>query len=156
MDRVVKEIEIEGQPAIALFDAGSTHTYVRGRLLEDVPKRTIRKPYRVALDDNEIEVREVCVALAKIEGLEFDAEAVPVDQIGWAEGHELDAIIGASAMEKWEIRIDPATQELDLERLRRCEFGEFWRLWRQWRDRLKHLPQRRQGAKQAAPERGHV
>ncbi len=156
MARVIKEIEIEGQPAMALFDTGATHTYIRSPLLADVPKRAIRKPYRVVLGGNPIEVRELCVALGKIEGLEFDAEAVPVDEIGWADGHELDALIGASTMEKWDIKIDTATQELDLEPLRRRESSEFWKLWRQWRDRLKHLTQRRHGAKKAGGKQGET
>jgi len=125
MGRIVKEIEIEGKPGIALFDTGSIHTYIRSRLLLDVPKRTIRKPYKVAPGGTQIEVRELCVALGKIEGLEFDAEAVPLDEIGRADGCELDAIIGALTMEKWEIKIDPAKQQLDLEGLRRREFTEF-------------------------------
>jgi len=125
MSRIIKEIEIEGKPGIALFDTGAIHTYIRSRFLSDVPKRTIVKPYKVASGGKEIEVREVCVALGKIEGLEFDAEAVPIDQIGKADGHELDAIIGALTMEKWEMKIDPKTQEVDLEGLRRREFTEF-------------------------------
>ena len=60
-----------------------------------------------------------------IEGLEFDAETVPIDKIGKADGYELDAIIGASTMEKWELKIDPKGHDLDLEGLRRCEFTEF-------------------------------
>ena len=125
MSRIIKEIEIEGKPSVALFDTGAIHTYIRRGFLSDVPKRTITKPYKVALGGKEIEVREVCVALGKIEGLEFDAEAVPVDQIGRADGHELDAIIGALTMEKWEMKIDPKTQAVDLEGLRRREFTEF-------------------------------
>jgi hypothetical protein len=125
MARIVKTIEIEGKPGVALFDTGAVHTYVRSRFLSDVPKRTIVKPYKVALGGREIEVREVCVALGKIEGLEFDAEAVPIDEIGRADGRELDAIVGALTMEKWEMKIDPKTQEVDLEGLRRREFTEF-------------------------------
>jgi hypothetical protein len=91
----------------------------------DVPKRTVTKPYTVALGGKEIQVKELCVALGKIEGLEFDAEAVPLENIGRADGRELDAIIGALTMEKWEIRLDPKKQEIDLEGLRRREFTEF-------------------------------
>ena len=40
-------------------------------------------------------------------------------------GHEVDAIIGATAMEKWEILLNPKTGELDLEGLRRREFTEY-------------------------------
>lgn len=125
MGRITKEIEIEGKRAMALFDTGAVHTYIRSRLLQDVPKRTVASSYRVALGGKEIEVTQLCVALGKIEGLEFDAEAVPVEEIGRADGHELDAIIGALTMEKWEIRLDPRNQTLDLEGLRRREFTEF-------------------------------
>lgn len=125
MARIIKEIEIEGRSVIALFDTGSIHTYVRAEFLLNVPKRIITRPYRVALGGKEIEVRELCVALRKIDGLEFDAEAVPIDEIGRADGHELDVIIGVLTMAKWEIKIDPKNQELDLEGLRRREFTEF-------------------------------
>ncbi len=81
MGRVIKEIEIEGKPGVALFDAGSIYTYIRTQLLRDVPKRTIMKPNRVALGGKEIEMKELCVALGKIEGLEFDAEAVPMTRL---------------------------------------------------------------------------
>ena len=125
MARIIREIQIEGKPGIALFDTGSMHTYIRSQFLVDVPKRSITKPHRVALGGNQIEVRELCVALGEIEGLEFDAEAVPMDEIGRADGHELDAIIGALTMEKWEIKLDPRKQQLDLEGLRRREFTQF-------------------------------
>jgi hypothetical protein len=125
MGRIIKEIRIEGKPGVALFDTGSMHTYIRREFLAGVPKRSITKPYKVALGGRQIEVRELCVALGEIEGLEFDAEAVPLDEIGRADGHELDAIIGALTMEKWEIRLDPRKQQLDIEGLRRREFTEF-------------------------------
>ena len=38
---------------------------------------------------------------------------------------ELDAIIGALTMERWEIKLDPRSGSLDLEGLRRREFTEF-------------------------------
>jgi len=125
MGKITKEIEIEGKRAMALFDTGVVHTYIRSPFLADVPKRIVARPYRVALGGKEIQVKELCVALGKIEGLEFDAEAVPLDEIGRADGRELDAIIGALTMEKWEIRLDPKNQKLDLEGLRRREFTEF-------------------------------
>jgi hypothetical protein len=42
-----------------------------------------------------------------------------------ADGHELDAIIGALTMERWEIKLDRKSGSLDLEGLRRREFTEF-------------------------------
>ena len=37
MSRVIKTIEIEGQPVKALFDTGAFHSYVLRRYLESVP-----------------------------------------------------------------------------------------------------------------------
>lgn len=61
----------------------------------------------------------------EIEGLDFFGNAVPVDDIGRADGHELDVLIGALVMEQWEIRLDRKNGTLDLEGLRRREFTEF-------------------------------
>jgi hypothetical protein len=123
--RIIKDIEIEGQPAIALFDTGAVYTYVRSPLVRDVPRRVVARPARVALGGQDIEIRELCLIEGKIEGLDFFGNAVPVDNIGRADGYELDVLIGALIMEQWEIRLDPKNGTLDLEGLRRREFTEF-------------------------------
>jgi len=125
MGRIIKQIEIEGQPATALFDTGANYTYVRADLVQNVPRRRMSPPITVALGGQEIEIREVCLVEGKIEGLPFLTDAVPVAELGEADGHQLDAIIGARTMEQWEIRLDPSTGELDLEGLRRREFKEW-------------------------------
>jgi hypothetical protein len=125
MGRVIKTIEIEGQPAKALFDTGAFHTYVLRRYLQNVPTRPVSKPYEVALGGETIEVRERALINGKIEGLDFDTSVVPVDSLGKANGHHLDAIIGAITMEAWEITIDPKNDSLGLDGLRRREFTEY-------------------------------
>ncbi|MFA0735360.1 MAG: hypothetical protein OGMRLDGQ_001860 [Candidatus Fervidibacter sp.] len=125
MGRIVKQIEIEGQPATALFDTGANYTYVRADLVQNAPRRRMSPPITVALGGQEIEIREVCLVEGKIEGLPFLTDAVPVAELGQADGHRLDAIIGAQTMKQWEIRLDPSTGELDLEGLRRREFKEW-------------------------------
>ena len=82
-------------------------------------------PVLIALGGRDIEIRELCFVQGKIEGLDFISEAVPIDEIGHADGHELDVLIGARTMEQWEIRLDPRAGTLDLEGLRRREFTEF-------------------------------
>lgn len=57
--------------------------------------------------------------------MDFLGDAVPVEEIGHEDGHELDVIIGSLTMERWEIKLDPKTGMLDLEGLRRREFTEF-------------------------------
>ena len=124
MARIIKTIEIEGQPAVALFDTGAVYTYVRAPLVRGAPGRPVTRPARVALGGKDIEIRELRLIEGKIEGLDFFADAVPIDDLGHADGHELDALIGALTMERWEIRLDPKSGTLDLEGLKRREFTE--------------------------------
>ena len=125
MSRVIKTIEIEGQPVKALFDTGAFHSYVLRKYLEAVPMRAVTKPYEVALGGETIQIRERALINGKIEGLDFDTSVVPVESLGKANGHDLDAIIGAITMEAWEITVDPKDGSLGLEGLRRREFTEY-------------------------------
>jgi len=125
MGRIVKTIEIEGQPVVALFDTGAVYTYVRSKFLTEIPRSTLTKPVHVVLGGHVIEITQLCFFNGKIEGLDFSTDAVPVEELGAADGHNLDAVIGALTMEQWQIRLDPSTGTLDLEILRRREFTEF-------------------------------
>src|SRR5438132_6536124 len=125
MGRIFKNIEVEGKPAVALFDTGATFTYIRSSLISEAPRKKFKEPAHVALGGREIDIKELAVIEGKIEGLGFFTDAVPVDELGRANGHDLDALIGALTMERWEIKLDPKTGELDLEGLRRREFTEF-------------------------------
>ena len=127
MSRVIKTIEIEGQPVKALFDTGAFHSYVLRRYLEGIPDRivAVTKPYEVALGGETIRVRERALVNGKIEGLDFDTSVVPADSLGKANGHDLDVIIGAITMEPWEITVNPKDGSLGLEGLRRREFTEY-------------------------------
>ena len=127
MSRVIKTIEIEGQPVKALFDTGAFNSYLLRKCLKDIPERLVpvTKPYEVALGCETIEIRERALVNGKIEGLDFDTSVVPVDSLGKANGHDLDAIIGAITMEAWEITVNPKDGSLGLEGLRRREFTEY-------------------------------
>jgi len=125
MARIIKTIEIEGESVVALFDTGAFFTYVRSSLVPEEARRKVTKPVRVALGGRKIDIKEQCLIEGKIEGLDFFSDAVPLDDIGHADGYELDALIGASTMEQWEIKLDPKTSGLDLQGLRRREFTEF-------------------------------
>ena len=123
--RIIKEIEIEGRSAIALFDTGSMHTYVSSRLLEGIPIRTLSEAYKVALGGRIIEVDRHCSVEGKIEGLVFHTEVIPIDSVGKADGKVIDVLIGALTMEEWEIIPNPKDATLDLSGLKRREFTEF-------------------------------
>ena len=124
MTRIIKTIEIEGQQAVALFDSGALYTYVRERLVSGVYTRTVPVT-KVGLGGKEIEIRRYCLLEGKIEGLEFFTDAVPVHEIGHADGQDLDVLVGARTLEQWQIGLHLATDTLDLEGLRRREFTEF-------------------------------
>ena len=59
MSRIIKEIEIEGQSAVALFDTGAMYTYVRESLLAQAPRRGVARPVRVALGGQIVDIREL-------------------------------------------------------------------------------------------------
>jgi len=123
---MVKKIEIERKPAVALFTTEVGRCFVRRDLLPKAHIHLLSEPYRVRLGKKRIEIREVGLVLGKIDGLDFDVEADVVDVLDPADGQRLDAIIGSFEMNRWEIRIDPASGTLDLEGLRRREFTEYW------------------------------
>lgn len=118
MSRVIKTIEIEGQPVAALVDTtGAFNSYLLRKYLGGVPDRMVpvAKPYEVALGGENITIRERALINGKIEGLDFDTSVVPVDSISKANGHDFDAIIGTSTMEPWEITVSPTDGTLGLE-----------------------------------------
>jgi hypothetical protein len=127
MGRIIKTIEIEGQAVKALFDTGAFHSYLLRTYLEGVPERfvPVTKPYEVALGGETFEVREHALINGRIEGLDFNTMVVPINSLGKANGHNLDAIIGAITMEAWEITVNPKEGTLGLEGLRRREFTEY-------------------------------
>jgi hypothetical protein len=89
------------------------------------PRRALSKPARVGLGGPHIDINEFCLFNGAIDGLAFSGDAVPVADLGAADGHKLDAIVGALTMERWEIKLDPKSGTLDLEGLRRREFTEY-------------------------------
>ncbi|MEM3508772.1 MAG: hypothetical protein QXN52_05675 [Nitrososphaerota archaeon] len=124
MARILRKVIIEGHETMALFDTGSARSYALKAITKEAPRITI-KPYTVGIGGRTIIVKEECILKGEIEGLEFTIKAVPVDELGMVNGHTIGIIIGATAMEEWEVRIDVAKAELDLSGLRRREFIEY-------------------------------
>jgi len=124
MARIMKEVIIEGHKLATLFDTGSARNYVLGYVAEMAPRLKV-KPYTVGIGGKTVTVHIECIMKGEIDGLEFTMKAVPIDEIGTVNGNEVGAIIGATAMEEWEIRIDMARGELDLSALKRREFIEY-------------------------------
>jgi len=79
----------------------------------------------VGLGCHKIEIKETCILEGKINGLGFSTDCYIIDDLGTIDGKRLDVIMGARTMEGWELRLDPATGELDLSGLKRREFIEY-------------------------------
>ena len=125
MTRIIRDLKIEGKHVAALFDTGSVRSYVAREICESAPRIKVRSPYTVGLGGRMITISEECIVRGEIEDLELTMKAVPLDDIAAIEGRKLGAIIGATAMEEWEIRLDMTKGELDLTGLRRREFTEY-------------------------------
>jgi hypothetical protein len=124
MGRTFVEIEIEGKKAHALFDTGSTRSYIRKEFSSEV-KRKIT-PFDVGLGGRTHKITEACLIECAIQGLPFDIEAHPVEDLGFDErNRRVDAIIGALAMEKWALIPNPKTGEIGLTALKKREFTEY-------------------------------
>ena len=123
MTRTFKEIDIEGKRAYTLFDTGSMRSYVRNEFASNIRRRI--EPFEVGFGGVH-RIKETCIIICSIEGLKFDIEAHPVEDLGFDEkGRRIDAIIGALAMEKWVLMPNPKTGEIDLTALRKRKFTEF-------------------------------
>jgi hypothetical protein len=91
MSRLIKTIEIEGQPVKALLDTGAFNSYLLRKYLGGLPDRMVpvAKPYEVAIGGETIKIRERALVNGKIEGLDFDTSVVPVDSLGSTRSSEL-------------------------------------------------------------------
>jgi len=124
LTRTFKEIDIEGKKAYTLFDTGSMRSYVRNEFASNIRRRI--EPFEVGLGGRIHRIKETSILICSIEGLKFDVEAHPVEDLGFDEkGRRIDAIIGALAMEKWVLIPNPKTGEIDLTALKKREFTEF-------------------------------
>lgn len=107
----------------ALFDTGSLRSYLRAEFRPLFSWKV--PPITVGLGGEVRRVDERCGLTAKIDGLEFDMTAYIIGELGETEHGRLDAIIGATTMEEWYIKVDPQSGELDLSGLRKREFTEY-------------------------------
>jgi hypothetical protein len=123
MARTFKKIKIEDKELFVLFDTGSFRSYIKKDFASNVRQKV--PPFKVGLGGYSFEIDESCLLNCEIEGLGFDIKAHPIEKIGNERGREIDAIIGATAMEEWGLIPDPRTGKIDLTVLRKREFMEF-------------------------------
>ncbi|MHA1700416.1 MAG: hypothetical protein ACTSWN_16380 [Promethearchaeota archaeon] len=108
----------------AIFDTGSERSYVKRSFLPDGTNCIKIKNFSVNLGGRRHVIKERCTLVADIDGLGFDFSAHPIVEIGKVEKMDIGLIIGTSAMEEWDMVIDPKGQRIDLDGLKRREFLE--------------------------------
>ena len=124
MARIIKDVEIDGKKLNGLFDTGSMNTYITEKFATS-QRRTLKRSFTVGLGGKHRKIIEMCIFEGEIEGLSFSSDADIIENIGIIEDKQIDIIIGARTMERWEMKLDPKTGELDLTGLRRREFTEY-------------------------------
>jgi hypothetical protein len=118
----VREIEVDGTRLNALFDSGSRRSYINAAV---APSSRIVPPIEVGLGGSVLRLNRRCDVTARIEGLEFDVTAYVLDQSWETEHGRIDAIVGALAIQEWDIKLDMQRETLDLTGLRERTFTEF-------------------------------
>jgi len=123
MGRLIKDMQIGDGHFNALFDTGSERSYIS----PDVPMDncvTLDEPFSVKIGGKTRIVKKRCIMNGAINGLKFDFSAFPLDELGIIDGKKVDILIGATAMEEWDIIIDPKDRKMNLKGLKNREFLE--------------------------------
>ena len=125
MGRVYDTIISGDKRLHSLFDTGAVHNYITLEAAEGFVRARLSKPLRVGLGGKSRTVEESCIVIGELHGNQIDFLARIVTDIGKDErDREIDVIIGATEMQRWNIRIDPKGEKLDLSGFRR-EFIEY-------------------------------
>ena len=113
-----------GNDVFAVFDTGSERSYIKKDALPEGTACSRIGTFSSKMGGEERVINERCSLSAEIEGMPFDFSAHPVDTIGEMEGNDVQLIIGATAMEEWDIKVIPRGRQLDLSGLEKREFME--------------------------------
>jgi hypothetical protein len=125
MGRIIREVEIADKKLRALFDSGSERSYIaQGSISESKHCESVL-PFDVGLGSLRAHITKRCIVNVKIEDMGFDVSAHVIDDLGEIDGDALDLIIGATAMEEWDIKLTPKGKKLDLAGLKRRDFTEY-------------------------------
>jgi hypothetical protein len=125
MGRVFDRIKHNGHDFRALFDTGSTRTYISAEAARGFEVRPLEVAFKVGLGGKVHKVTKYCVLVGFLKGRKFETRAHVVAALGKDErGEPLDVIFGATSMEEWNIHVDVRRREVDLSRYQR-DFTEY-------------------------------
>jgi len=125
MGRIFGIMQVDGRQCRALFDSGAKNTYVSAEAAQGLSRTHLPVPRPAGIGGRVRHAAEICVLVGSLQGKIIEVDAYVLDEIGVdEEGHSIDILFGALAMQKWGIRLVPEEERLDLSHYPE-EFTEF-------------------------------
>jgi len=125
MGRIYDTIISNNKLLHSLFDTGAVHNYVTNRAAEGLVIGSIPESFEVGLGGKTKTISKACLVTGRLQDKSFYFSANIVEDIGKDEREqEIDVIVGAVEMQRWNIKIDPKEEKLDLSSFRK-EFIEY-------------------------------
>ncbi len=125
MGRIFGIIQVDGKQYRTLFDSGAKNTYIVPGVAEGMARTHLPEPRPTGFGGKMRQIEEACLLVGKLEGKRLEVDAYVLDEIGRDDdGQPIDILLGALAMQKWNIRLIPQEERLDLSRYPE-EFTEF-------------------------------
>ena len=125
MGRVYGTVVLGNKSLHTLFDTGAVHNYIARKAAEGLPVIRLPEPIIVGIGGEGRTINEACFIYGELQGNRLFYWALIVEELGQDEQNkEIDMLFGAIEMQRWNIKIDPKGEKLDLSRFRR-EFIEY-------------------------------
>lgn len=125
MGRIYDTIHSNSKSLHALFDTGAVHNYVTKKAAKGLSINRLPKPFVVGIGGETRSIHEACFIYGELQNERLFCWALVVEELGLDDqSKEIDMLLGATEMQRWNIKIDPREERLDLSGFRE-EFIEY-------------------------------
>jgi len=124
MGRIYDTIS-NSKPLHTLFDTGAVHNYVTKKAARGLFTSRLPEPFLVGIGGEKRSTHEACFVYGELQGRRLFYWALVIEELGLDEqSEEIDMLFGAIEMQRWNIKINPGEERLDLSGFRE-EFIEY-------------------------------
>ena len=125
MGRIYDTIHSNSKSLHALFYTGAVHNYVTKKAARGLSINRLPKPFTVGIGGETRSIHEACFIYGELQNKRLFCWALVVGELGLDDqDREIDMLFGATEMQRWNIRINPGEERLDLSGFRE-EFIEY-------------------------------
>ncbi len=125
MGRIYDTIHSNSKSLYALFDTGAVHNYVTKKAARELSINQLPEPFTVGIGGETRSIHEACFIYGELQNERLFCWALVVEELGLDEQNkEVDMLFGAMEMQRWNIRVNPGEERLDLSGFRK-EFIEY-------------------------------